>query len=127
MTCGFHLVAQYIQPSYYLLYHKPTEAQAVSLFSDFILFMTDSAKTTQRHSNKTTDDSSKPEAISTAERECTKSDRETWAEFLERCVTSYDIVRTYYSSKKYKRNRWDADKARRCEKPRNIDLRVSFP
>ncbi|TPX41963.1 hypothetical protein SeMB42_g05335 [Synchytrium endobioticum] len=69
----------------------------------------------------------KPEVISTAERECTKSDQETWAEFLECFVISYDIARAYYSTKKYKRKRWDADKARRCEKPRNIDLRVSFP
>ncbi|TPX44035.1 hypothetical protein SeMB42_g04459 [Synchytrium endobioticum] len=48
-------------------------------------------------------------------RECTKSGQETWAEFLERFVTTYNIARTYYSSKKYKRKRWDADKAKRGE------------
>ncbi|TPX53068.1 hypothetical protein SeMB42_g01021 [Synchytrium endobioticum] len=55
----------------------------------------------------------KPEAISEAERDCTKSDDKTWAAFLERFVISYDIARTYYSSRKYKRKRWDADKANR--------------
>ncbi|TPX42884.1 hypothetical protein SeLEV6574_g05361 [Synchytrium endobioticum] len=39
----------------------------------------------------------KPEAICTAERECTKSDQETWAVFLRRFVRSYEIARTYYS------------------------------
>ncbi|TPX38466.1 hypothetical protein SeMB42_g06727 [Synchytrium endobioticum] len=45
------------------------------------------------------------------QREFTKSDQETWAEFLERFVISYDIARAYYSTKRYKRKRWDADKA----------------
>ncbi|TPX42742.1 hypothetical protein SeMB42_g05002 [Synchytrium endobioticum] len=63
----------------------------------------------------------KPEAIYSAERECTKSDQETWAEFLERFVTSNDIARTYYSSKKYKRKRWDADKAKRGELDRVLE------
>ncbi|TPX42472.1 hypothetical protein SeLEV6574_g05587 [Synchytrium endobioticum] len=63
----------------------------------------------------------KPEAIYSAERECTKSDQETWAEFLERFVISYDIARTYYSSKKYKRKRWDADKAKRGELDRVLE------
>ncbi|TPX47152.1 hypothetical protein SeLEV6574_g02811 [Synchytrium endobioticum] len=53
----------------------------------------------------------KPEGICTAERECTKSDQETWAVFLERFVRSYDIARANYSTNKYKRKRWDADKA----------------
>ncbi|TPX35607.1 hypothetical protein SeLEV6574_g08171 [Synchytrium endobioticum] len=35
----------------------------------------------------------KPEAIYSAERDCTKTDQETWAEFLERFVISYDIAR----------------------------------
>ncbi|TPX39560.1 hypothetical protein SeLEV6574_g07121 [Synchytrium endobioticum] len=59
--------------------------------------------------------------ISAAERECTKSDQETWAEFLERFVISYDIARTYYSSTKYKRKRWDADKAKRGELDRVLE------
>ncbi|TPX45844.1 hypothetical protein SeLEV6574_g03605 [Synchytrium endobioticum] len=63
----------------------------------------------------------KPEAICTAERECTKSDQETWAEFLERFVTSYDIARAYYSSKKYRRKRWDGDKAKRGELDRVLE------
>ncbi|TPX31825.1 hypothetical protein SeLEV6574_g08507 [Synchytrium endobioticum] len=42
----------------------------------------------------------KPEAISEAERECTKSDDEAWAEFLERFVISYNIARTYYDTNK---------------------------
>ncbi|TPX47980.1 hypothetical protein SeLEV6574_g02317 [Synchytrium endobioticum] len=62
-----------------------------------------------------------PEAICTAERECTKSDQETWAVFLERFVISYDIARTYYSSTKYKRKRWDADKAKRGELDRVLE------
>ncbi|TPX43694.1 hypothetical protein SeLEV6574_g04908 [Synchytrium endobioticum] len=62
-----------------------------------------------------------PEAICTAERECTKSDQETWPVFLERFVTSYDIARTYYSSTKYKRERWDADKAKRGELDRVLE------
>ncbi|TPX45358.1 hypothetical protein SeLEV6574_g03907 [Synchytrium endobioticum] len=63
----------------------------------------------------------KPEAICTAERECTKSDQETWAVFLERFVQSYDIARAYYSTKKYKRKRWDADKAKRGELDRVLE------
>ncbi|TPX42176.1 hypothetical protein SeLEV6574_g05718 [Synchytrium endobioticum] len=63
----------------------------------------------------------KPEAICTAERECTKSDQETWAVFLERFVISYDIARAYYSSTKYKRKRWDADKAKRGELDRVLE------
>ncbi|TPX48920.1 hypothetical protein SeLEV6574_g01757 [Synchytrium endobioticum] len=60
-------------------------------------------------------EANKPEVISAAERECTKSDQETWAVFLERFVRSYDIAREYYSTNKYKRKRWDADKAKRGE------------
>ncbi|TPX45664.1 hypothetical protein SeLEV6574_g03740 [Synchytrium endobioticum] len=63
----------------------------------------------------------RPEAICTAERECTKSDQETWAVFLRRFVTSYDIARAYYSTKKYKRKRWDADKAKRSELDRVLE------
>ncbi|TPX52761.1 hypothetical protein SeMB42_g01187 [Synchytrium endobioticum] len=63
----------------------------------------------------------KPEGICTAERECTKSDQETWAVFLERFVTSYDIARAYYSTKRYKRKRWDADKAKRGELDRMLE------
>ncbi|TPX52033.1 hypothetical protein SeMB42_g01678 [Synchytrium endobioticum] len=63
----------------------------------------------------------KPEAICTAERECTKFDEETWAEFLERFVISYDIARAYYSTKRYKRKRWDADKAERGELDRVLE------
>ncbi|TPX47098.1 hypothetical protein SeMB42_g03458 [Synchytrium endobioticum] len=63
----------------------------------------------------------KPEAICTAERECTKSDQETWAVFLRRFVISYDIARTYYSSTKYKRKRWDANKAKRGELDRVLE------
>ncbi|TPX44783.1 hypothetical protein SeLEV6574_g04302 [Synchytrium endobioticum] len=63
----------------------------------------------------------KPEAICTAERECTKSDQETWAVFLRRFVTSNDITRAYYSTKRYKRKRWDADKAKRGELDRVLE------
>ncbi|TPX43070.1 hypothetical protein SeLEV6574_g05259 [Synchytrium endobioticum] len=63
----------------------------------------------------------KPEVICIAERECTKSDQETWAVFLERFVRSYDIARAYYSTKKYKRKRWDADKAKRGELDRVLE------
>ncbi|TPX48516.1 hypothetical protein SeLEV6574_g02007, partial [Synchytrium endobioticum] len=63
----------------------------------------------------------KPEAICTAERECTKSDQETWPVFLERFVRSYDIARAYYSTKRYKRKRWDADKAKRGELDRVLE------
>ncbi|TPX40569.1 hypothetical protein SeMB42_g05943 [Synchytrium endobioticum] len=63
----------------------------------------------------------KPEAICTAEQECTKSDQETWPVFLERFVISYDIARTYYSSTKYKRKWWDADKAKRGELDRVLE------
>ncbi|TPX42230.1 hypothetical protein SeLEV6574_g05698 [Synchytrium endobioticum] len=63
----------------------------------------------------------KPEAICTAERECTKSDQETWAVFLRRFVTSYDIARAYYSTKKYQRKRWDADKAKKGELDRVLE------
>ncbi|TPX52781.1 hypothetical protein SeMB42_g01164 [Synchytrium endobioticum] len=63
----------------------------------------------------------KPEAICTAERECTKSDQETWALFRRRFVTSYDIARAYYSTKRYKRKRWDADKAKRGELDRVLE------
>ncbi|TPX48128.1 hypothetical protein SeMB42_g03124 [Synchytrium endobioticum] len=63
----------------------------------------------------------KLEAICTAEWDCTKSDQETWAEFLKRFVASYDKARTYYSTKKYKRKRWDVDKAKRGELDRVLD------
>ncbi|TPX49676.1 hypothetical protein SeLEV6574_g01322 [Synchytrium endobioticum] len=63
----------------------------------------------------------KPEAICTAERECTKSDQETWPVFLERFVRSYDIARAYYSTKRYKRKRRDADKAKRGELDRVLE------
>ncbi|TPX44457.1 hypothetical protein SeLEV6574_g04498 [Synchytrium endobioticum] len=63
----------------------------------------------------------KPDAICTAERECTKSDQETWPVFLERFVISYDIARAYYSTKRYKRKRWDADKAKRGELDRVLE------
>ncbi|TPX48047.1 hypothetical protein SeLEV6574_g02280 [Synchytrium endobioticum] len=63
----------------------------------------------------------KPEAICTAERDCTKSDQETWPVFLERFVRSYDIARAYYSTKRYKRKRWDADKAKRGELDRVLE------
>ncbi|TPX43683.1 hypothetical protein SeMB42_g04642 [Synchytrium endobioticum] len=63
----------------------------------------------------------KPEAICTAERECTKSDQQTWPVFLERFVISYDIARAYYSTKRYKRKRWDADKAKRGELDRVLE------
>ncbi|TPX46689.1 hypothetical protein SeLEV6574_g03093 [Synchytrium endobioticum] len=66
-------------------------------------------------------EANKPEAICTAEWECTKSDQETWAVFLRRFVTSYDIARAYYSTKKYKRKRWDADKAKRGELDRVLE------
>ncbi|TPX45928.1 hypothetical protein SeLEV6574_g03542 [Synchytrium endobioticum] len=68
----------------------------------------------------------KPEAFRTAERECTKSDQETWAVFLRRFVRSYDIARAYYSSKKYKRKRWDADKAKRGELDRVLEAIVNM-
>ncbi|TPX43421.1 hypothetical protein SeLEV6574_g05068 [Synchytrium endobioticum] len=73
----------------------------------------------RRHTNWLEAD--KPEAIYSAERECTKSDQETWAVFLRRFVTSYDIARTYYSFTKYKRKRWDADKAKRGELDRVLE------
>ncbi|TPX44852.1 hypothetical protein SeLEV6574_g04251 [Synchytrium endobioticum] len=63
----------------------------------------------------------KPEAIYSAERDCTKSDQETWPVFLQRFVTSYDIAHTYYSSTKYKRKRWDADNAKRGELDRVLE------
>ncbi|TPX50704.1 hypothetical protein SeLEV6574_g00733 [Synchytrium endobioticum] len=66
-------------------------------------------------------EANKPEEIFAAEREFTKSDQETWAGFLERFVTSYDIARTYYSSTKYKRKQWDADKAKRGELARVLE------
>ncbi|TPX34430.1 hypothetical protein SeMB42_g07322 [Synchytrium endobioticum] len=56
-----------------------------------------------------------------SERECTKSDQETWAVFLERFVISYDIARAYCSTEKYKRKRWDADKAKRGELDRVLE------
>ncbi|TPX37814.1 hypothetical protein SeMB42_g06868 [Synchytrium endobioticum] len=71
-------------------------------------------------------EANKPEAICTAERECTKSDQVTWAVFLERFVISYDIARTYYSSTKYKRKRWDADKAKRGELDRVLESIVKM-
>ncbi|TPX46392.1 hypothetical protein SeLEV6574_g03246 [Synchytrium endobioticum] len=63
----------------------------------------------------------KPEAICTAERECTKSDQETRAVFLRHFLTTYDMARAYYSTKKYKRKRWDADKAKRGELDRVLE------
>ncbi|TPX48813.1 hypothetical protein SeLEV6574_g01828 [Synchytrium endobioticum] len=63
----------------------------------------------------------KPEAICTAKRECTKSDQETWAVFLERFVRSYDIARAYFGTNKCKRKRWDADKAKRGELDRVLE------
>ncbi|TPX47578.1 hypothetical protein SeLEV6574_g02579 [Synchytrium endobioticum] len=36
-------------------------------------------------------------------------------------VRSYDIARAYYSTKKYKRKRWDADKAKRGELDRVLE------
>ncbi|TPX51508.1 hypothetical protein SeLEV6574_g00242 [Synchytrium endobioticum] len=43
-------------------------------------------------------EANKPEEISAAERECTKSDQETWAAFLRRFVTSCDKARAHYST-----------------------------
>ncbi|TPX53466.1 hypothetical protein SeMB42_g00759 [Synchytrium endobioticum] len=63
----------------------------------------------------------KPEAICTAERECTKSDQETWAVFRKRFVRPYEIARAYYRTNKYKRKRWDADKAKRGELDRVLE------
>ncbi|TPX50671.1 hypothetical protein SeMB42_g01189 [Synchytrium endobioticum] len=77
------------------------------------------AEPERRHRNCL--EANKPEAICTAERECTKSDQETWAVFLRRFVTSYDIARAYYSTKRYKRKRWDADKAKRGELDRMLE------
>ncbi|TPX39501.1 hypothetical protein SeLEV6574_g07166 [Synchytrium endobioticum] len=56
-----------------------------------------------------------------SERECTKFDQETSAVFLERFVISYDIARAYCSTEKYKRKRWDADKAKRGELDRVLE------
>ncbi|TPX39901.1 hypothetical protein SeLEV6574_g06932 [Synchytrium endobioticum] len=66
-------------------------------------------------------EANKPEVIYTAEWECTKSDLETWAVFLERFVRSYDIARAYSSTNKYKRRRWDDDKAKRGELDRVLE------
>ncbi|TPX51455.1 hypothetical protein SeLEV6574_g00238 [Synchytrium endobioticum] len=64
--------------------------------------------------------------ISTAERKCTKSDQETRAVFLERFVRSYDIARAHNSTYKYKRKRWDADKAKRGELDRVLECIVNM-
>ncbi|TPX42485.1 hypothetical protein SeLEV6574_g05576 [Synchytrium endobioticum] len=66
-------------------------------------------------------EANKLEDISAAERECTKSDQETWTEFLECFVRSYDIARAYNSTNKHKRKRWDADKAKRGELDRVLE------
>ncbi|TPX49699.1 hypothetical protein SeLEV6574_g01338 [Synchytrium endobioticum] len=71
-------------------------------------------------------EANKLEEISTAERECTRSHQETWAESLRRFVTSYDVARAYYSTKKYKRKRWDAGKAKRGELDRVLEGNVKM-